>query len=123
MAEYVLHVGSCTAQGVRPNNEDRYVVDKVHNVFLVADGMGGQERGERASELAAEIIPRVVQDQLEANENASQAVKRALTEANQAIVHAGRDQPEGRRMARPQSWQCGRTTRYTWPAWGTAGLT
>jgi PPM family protein phosphatase len=98
MAEYVLHVGSCTAQGVRPNNEDRYVVDKVHNVFLVADGMGGQERGERASELAAEIIPRVVQDQLEANEDASQAVKRALTEANQAIVHAGRDQPEGRRM-------------------------
>ena len=49
MAEYVLRVGSYTAQGVRPNNEDRYVVDQVHNVFLVADGMGGQERGERSA--------------------------------------------------------------------------
>jgi protein phosphatase len=98
MADYVLHVGSCSAQGVRPNNEDRYVVDRVNNVYLVADGMGGQERGEQASELAAEIIPRVVHDRLAANEDAPQAVQQALTEANQAIVDAGRDQPLGRRM-------------------------
>src|SRR5205809_7418057 len=98
MAEYVLRVGCHTAQGVRENNEDRYVVDRAHNVFLVADGMGGQDRGEQASGLAAEIIPRVVQDQLAAQEDASQAVKRALTEANQAIIDAGKQQPAGRRM-------------------------
>ncbi len=98
MADYVLRVGSHTAQGVRTNNEDRYVVDQVHNVFLVADGMGGQDRGEQASGLAAEIIPRVVQDRLAAKDDAREAVQRALTEANQAIIDAGQQQPAGRRM-------------------------
>jgi protein phosphatase len=98
MAQFVLHVGAHTAQGARSNNEDRLVVDRTHNLFLVADGMGGQDRGEQASGLAAEIIPRVFQDQLAAKEDASHAVQRALTEANQAIIDAGRNQPAGRRM-------------------------
>ena len=98
MAQFVLRVGCHTAQGVRTNNEDRYVVDRANNVFLVADGMGGQELGEQASGLAAEIIPRVVHDQLAAERDASKAMQKALSEANQAIVHAGRNQPAGRRM-------------------------
>lgn len=98
MAEFVLQVGSCSARGVRPNNEDRYVVDQVQNLFLVADGMGGQELGEQASGLAVDIIPRVVQDRLAAHDNADVAVQRALAEANEAIVQAGQQQPEGRRM-------------------------
>jgi protein phosphatase len=98
MADLVVHYGSCTAQGVRPNNEDRYVVDESNALFLVADGMGGQERGEQASGLAAEIIPRVVRDRLAANDKADEALQRALAEANAAIIEAGRGQPEGRRM-------------------------
>jgi serine/threonine protein phosphatase PrpC len=98
MADYVLRVGSSTAQGARNNNEDRYVVDPVNNLFLVADGMGGQERGELASGLAAEIIPRVVHDRLAARDDAGRAVQQALSEANQAIVRAGQNQPAGRRM-------------------------
>jgi protein phosphatase len=98
MADFVIHVGSRTAQGVRPNNEDRYVVDPVNNLFLVADGMGGQDFGEQASGLAAEIIPRVVHDRLAANEGAELALQKALAEANEAIIDAGRNQPVGRRM-------------------------
>jgi protein phosphatase len=98
MADFVIHVGSRSAQGVRPNNEDRYVVDLMNNLFLVADGMGGQEQGERASGLAADIIPRVVQDRLAANDSAGAAMQRALAEANDAIVDAGKHQPAGRRM-------------------------
>jgi protein phosphatase len=98
MADLVLHVGSQSAQGLRPNNEDRFVVDLVHNIFLVADGMGGQDRGEQASGMAAEIIPRVVQDRLAAKDQADAAVKKAMAEANEAIVNAGKAQPEGRRM-------------------------
>jgi serine/threonine protein phosphatase PrpC len=98
MADFVIRVGSRTAQGVRSNNEDALVVDREHNLYLVADGMGGQECGERASGLAAEIIPRVVQDQLAAQEEVGKAVQRALAEANQAIVAEGRNQPPGRRM-------------------------
>jgi serine/threonine protein phosphatase PrpC len=98
MADYVVRVGSRSACGVRSNNEDRYVADAGTEVFLVADGMGGQELGEQASGLAAEIIPRVVQDRLAANEDANAAVQKALAEANHAIVLAGRHQPIGRRM-------------------------
>lgn len=98
MAAYVLHVGAYSAQGVRSNNEDRWVVDPENKVFLVADGMGGQEKGEQASGLAAEIIPRVVHDRLAAQDDAGHAVQQALNEANQAIIHAGRNQPAGRRM-------------------------
>src|SRR5436309_954518 len=98
MADLVIHVGSRSAQGVRPNNEDRFVVDLVQDLFLVADGMGGQEKGEKASGMAADIIPRVVHDRLAANDDAGEAVRRALAEANEAIVDAGKDQPSGRRM-------------------------
>jgi protein phosphatase len=60
--------------------------------------MGGQDRGEQASGMAAEIIPRVLHDRLAAREDVPQAVQNAFTEANQAIIDAGRDQPTGRRM-------------------------
>jgi len=98
MAGLVIRVGGHTAQGVRPNNEDRYVVDLDRHLFLVADGMGGQERGEQASGMAAEIIPQVVQDRLAAQEQAAEALQKALAAANEAIIDAGRTQPEGRRM-------------------------
>src|SRR5262249_48347097 len=98
MADFVIRVGHRTAKGLRSNNEDNYVVDKEHNLFLVADGMGGQECGEKASSLAAEIIPKVVQDRLAAQQEPSRAVQDALAQANEAIVSAGRNQPVGRRM-------------------------
>jgi protein phosphatase len=98
MAEFVIHVGSCSACGHRPNNEDRFVVDADNHLFLVADGMGGQEFGERASGMAAEIIPKVVTDRLAAREPADQAVRAALAEANRAIVTAGQEQATERRM-------------------------
>jgi protein phosphatase len=60
--------------------------------------MGGQADGERASGLAAEIIPRVVHDGLTRRSEAGQVVRQALAEANQAIIAASREQPEGRRM-------------------------
>lgn len=98
MAEFVIHVGSCTAQGKRSNNEDRLVCDPARHVFLVADGMGGQDSGERASGLAAEIIPRVISDRLAAHDEAGLAVQRALDEAHQAIVKEGQQQQSSRRM-------------------------
>lgn len=100
MSDYVIHDGSRSAQGVRPNNEDRFVVDREHEVFLVADGMGGQDRGEQASGMAAEIIPRVLHERLgtDADGDAAHAVQEALAEANREIVQAGKTQPTGRRM-------------------------
>jgi protein phosphatase len=98
MADFVIRVGGRTAQGKRPNNEDRFVADADNHVFLVADGMGGQDFGERASELAVAIIPRIVKDRLAAHDDAGEAVRVALAEANQAIITASRPQPTGKRM-------------------------
>jgi protein phosphatase len=98
MADIVLRVGSRSEQGFRPNNEDRFVADMSNRVFLVADGMGGQERGEMASGMAADIIPRALTGRLAAHVNADVAVQEALAEANTAIINAGRCQPAGRRM-------------------------
>lgn len=98
MPQFVLRVGSRSAQGVRPNNEDNYVVDLRQRLFVVADGMGGQDRGEVASSMAVEIIPQIVHARLALDESPETALLNALRETNQAIVDAGRAQPEGRRM-------------------------
>jgi protein phosphatase len=72
-------------------------VDAKHDLYLVADGMGGQDAGEMASGLAAEIIPRVVQDQLSRQGDPRDAVQHALAEAHAAIKHAGEPYPQNRR--------------------------
>jgi len=78
MATLVIRVGSRSDKGVRPNNEDTFVADRERDLYLVADGMGGQEAGEMASGLAAEIIPRVVQDRLAQQDPPPAAVQQAL---------------------------------------------
>jgi protein phosphatase len=98
MPEYVIRVGSISAQGVRPNNEDSLVVDLEQQVFLVADGMGGQDRGEVASSMAAELMPRLLREQLANQTDPLSAVRQAVLLANQAIVDAGAEQAAGRRM-------------------------
>lgn len=98
MAELAIKVGSSSAQGVRANNEDNFCVDSKQRLFVVADGMGGQQAGEVASGMAVQIIPRVVHDRLALHEPADQVLREALHEAHRAIVEAGRSQPEGRRM-------------------------
>lgn len=98
MARYVIQVGCRSEQGRRSNNEDAFVADPGRHVFLVADGMGGQEHGEQASGLAAEIIPREVSASLGSNEQAGEVIRRALQKAHRAILEAGQKQSTNRRM-------------------------
>lgn len=98
MPQFVLRVGSKSAQGVRPNNEDNFVADLRQKLFVVADGMGGQDRGEVASSMAVELIPQIVHTRLAVNDPPEEALLYAMRETNQAIVESGKTQPEGRRM-------------------------
>jgi PPM family protein phosphatase len=59
-------------------------------LFMVADGMGGQQAGEEASRMAIEIIPRAVSKRLGAEESdvkaTQSAIRDAVAEANQEIL-------------------------------------
>lgn len=55
MVEKNVAVAS-TDPGQRPYNEDRYLLDNDHNLYVVADGVGGRQAGEVASKLTCETI-------------------------------------------------------------------
>ena len=76
----------------RENNEDNCHVDAANRFFLVADGMGGQSAGERASALAMEIIPKKLEllDFPKAPpEHVVRIIDDAVSEANFEIMALG----------------------------------
>ena len=86
----------------RENNEDSGLVDPQSRYFIVADGMGGQSAGERASAMAIELIPKKL-DQLinfdadDANKAAND-IDAAIDHANAEIMALGEVDPDARNM-------------------------
>jgi protein phosphatase len=90
-----IEYASLTDVGVRrSHNQDNYAIllasdaDKWHHeghLFLVADGMGAHAVGEKASELAASIIPHAYSKH--AQQGPVPALRKAFIEAN-ASIHA-----------------------------------
>ncbi len=92
MGRVVLQSGCHSVVGnFRDNNEDRCLADRENRYFLVADGMGGQSAGEKASELAIEIIS----DRLErlvdfaTGKDVCEAIDEAVSSANAEIMALG----------------------------------
>ena len=60
------------------------------NLFIVADGMGGQQAGEQASLMAIDLIPRAIQRRLPPDEGdparIKEAIRDAVAEVNQEIL-------------------------------------
>lgn len=87
-----FRVGHLSIVGKRDNNEDALFVDPKSRFFLVADGMGGQSAGERASGLATEIIPHKL-SQLDfdraSSEQAVKLIDEAVSQANFEIMALG----------------------------------
>jgi parallel beta-helix repeat protein len=80
----------------RTNNEDRVYIDETQGLFLVIDGMGGHAGGERAAEMAAEIIPRQL-DMLAGP--VEDRVRTAITVANNQIFERSQQDDGLRGMA------------------------
>jgi protein phosphatase len=90
-----LMVGKCSLVGnYRENNEDAVDVHEYQEVMtcVVADGMGGQAAGEKASQMATEIIPAELNQRLPQRRSADdirRAIRRAVVQANEEIIALG----------------------------------
>jgi protein phosphatase len=58
--EFIIHSAAATDVGGRKNNEDAYLVNKELGLFIVADGMGGHEKGEVASLFTSENLEMII---------------------------------------------------------------
>ncbi len=107
-----LKVGVVSVRGnYREHNEDNYFVPgrcpvvpdhsdgsgempamtlETSNLFIVADGMGGQQAGEKASLMAVELIPRAITRRLNVAEreprHIQEAIREAVAEVNSEIL-------------------------------------
>ena len=70
---------------VRSNNEDYYLLAPKLGLYLVADGMGGAQAGEHASQLAAETVGEFV---YKAGAYEPGLLVRAFEEANRRVLGA-----------------------------------
>ena len=86
----------------RENNEDRCLVDPQGRYFLVCDGMGGQSAGEKASELACELVPQRLEQSLnfekDPPEKVVKSIDRAVEHANAEIMALGEVDPNYHNM-------------------------
>ncbi|MFT7288442.1 MAG: serine/threonine protein phosphatase PrpC [Halieaceae bacterium] len=72
-----VSAAGATDPGQRPYNEDRFLIAAEGSLFVVADGVGGREAGEIASNLSCEI--------LESRCRAGESLQAAITGAHHSI--------------------------------------
>jgi protein phosphatase len=84
-----LRWGGATHVGrVRTLNEDHFVARPDENLWVVADGMGGHNGGEIASEIASQTVGQAFV------RHSIDGLVEAVTTANSAVYNAGVDDPE-----------------------------
>jgi serine/threonine protein phosphatase PrpC len=80
----------------RAENEDRFFIDAPHGIFLVVDGLGGHAAGERAAEIAVDIISTRLSRRTGAT---GKRIQEAFALASTEIFQAASHHPEWAGMA------------------------
>jgi len=75
---------------VRDHNEDACLVDAEHGLFVVSDGMGGQQAGALASQVVVKVLPRLIRERIArlrrpTSERIQQALRDAIVELGQQL--------------------------------------
>ena len=76
---------------VRQNNEDHFHIDRDLGVYLLADGMGGAQAGERASKLAVDTVIEWIS---KARQRNVEILVQAFEEANRRVLATAREDSE-----------------------------
>jgi len=82
----------------RPQNEDSFAELPQYGVFAVADGVGGAQAGDFASQMAMELLTEAVSNRPDAND-AEQLFRLAIDHANRSIHQMATDLPQLSSMA------------------------
>ena len=84
----------------REHNEDNFYCNCGEGIFVVADGMGGQQAGEQASRMVVEMLPSMLTSVREAAESfpPEERIGAAIFEVNQSIHEYGKSHPECHQM-------------------------
>jgi serine/threonine protein phosphatase PrpC len=82
----------------RPENEDSFLEIAERGIFAVADGVGGAQAGEVASQMAMEIVGEAFTN-LAPNEDAEVVMRTAIKRANAAIYQMAQELPQLANMA------------------------
>jgi protein phosphatase len=97
-----IQVASVSDRGLsekRPMNEDSFVADTEHRIFAVADGVGGAEAGEVASQTAIEVLQEAFRHQLDDGDDVEDLMELSIQRANSSIHQMAAEHPRFSMMA------------------------
>src|SRR5437867_9679736 len=97
-----LRVASITDRGLsekRPVNEDSLLADPARGIFAVADGVGGAEAGEVASQTAVEVLDEAFRHRVRNGDDVEDLMELAIQRANNSIHRMAIEHPRFSMMA------------------------
>ncbi len=101
----ITSAGLTDIGNVRDHNEDAFAINNDLGLFIVADGVGGEQAGEIASSLIAESLPLFVKKTLQAlppepdEEEIAAALGRCIQETNRLVHERSSAVPQWQGMA------------------------
>jgi protein phosphatase len=93
--DYLIKATGLTDRGLkRETNQDSFLIDQDLGLFIVADGMGGHQGGEVASQLAVQTIQSVIRDSFDKEKGVKpgELLQRAYGEACRQIYQQSQSQ-------------------------------